>query len=931
MKQRIYSLLLAAAFCLPGTSIQAQSLTTTTIDGTEYYEISSADDLATFASMVNGGEFTANAVLTDDIDMEDMIEMDGWTAIGDWGEQSGTSNACYKGHFNGQGHKIEGFNATSTHNYYGIFGVVSAGALIENFSIYGTMNLGHKTGGVVGYSRDATPTIRNIHSYLDINVTEAAVTAERPGGILGSAVNGTTVVESCIYSGTLNVGEHTGNIGGIVGYVNNNTAAIVNITNCLFDGEILNGTTADGQCGGIVGYNNAGIVTIKNCLSIGTIEAKSNDIGMFFGRLNGTNSVFANNYYVGDYVNGTGSGKTASGTTPTKVTTEQLESGEVCYLLNGDQSDINWYQTLIDEDYPTPNGTDIVYLAGRSHCDGTPYEDVTGYSNTASQQDEHDFADGLCTYCGTVDETYMTANADGFFEIGTATQLVWFAAYVNQVNTAANGLLTADIDMTGIEWTPIGIGSGNVAPGATAYTGTFDGQGHAITGFSAEGTGHLGLFGDTKGATIKNFSLSGSLTVTGGYGGGGVAWPINTTIENVHSALIVSIPNSGTHHVGGVVGSARGNNTINKCTFSGSMTVAAGSTDNFAGIAAYITGGDKVTNCANSGNVTFKDQGCAAGGVVGYLNSTAATIQNCLTTGTILYDGDGTPKYGAAILGRTKGFSSSLVTNNYWLEGSAYGAARYDNGTDPISAGSVTADQLASGEVAVNLGLAWHQVLGTDDYPVLDATKPFVAQITAAGYATLYIAEADVTVPEGVKAYTAELATKDNYQYLALKEIATGVIPAETAVILKGTEGFYQFAVSTEETVPDGALKVYEDEVDGNEALVKGWAAPIEGNVLKGTAVDIDAAGKYVLANVDGAVCFYQAESGKIKAGKAYLELTSDVKAFYFLFPEDDATAIQTTENGQQTTDGAIYNVAGQRMNKMQKGINIVAGKKVLY
>ena len=918
MRQKIYSLFLTALLGLSGMNAWAQ-LSTTTIDGTEYYEISSADDLATFASMVNGSEFTANAILTDDIDMS---ELDSWTPIGIDNDHG------YKGTFDGQGKTITGFQLTSStsNNSYGVgfFGHIADGANIQNFSIYGTITSTGQRMSVIG-SAQGNVNISGIHSHLNITCTQT-----RHGGILGAQVGtGTINIDRCSFSGSLTTDNISGNFGGIVGLTLNNSSAYINITNCLFDGTIDIGT--GDNAGGFVGYTRQCQLKIENCLSVGTITAANP--GQFIGQITNTsNQKYSGvNYYLGDNkTQGTGNA-TEAGPTPVKVTTEQLASGEVCYLLNGDQSDINWYQTLIDEDYPTPNGTDIVYLAGRSHCDGTAYEGVTGYSNTASQQDEHDFADGLCTYCGTVDETYMTANADGFFEIGTATQLVWFAAYVNQVNTAANGLLTADIDMTGIEWTPIGIGSGNVAPGATAYTGTFDGQGHAITGFSAEGTGHLGLFGDTKGATVKNFSLSGSLTVTGGYGGGGVAWPINTTIENVHSALIVSVPNSGTHHVGGVVGSARGNNTINKCTFSGSMTVAAGSTDNFAGIAAYITGGDKVTNCANSGNVTFKDQGCAAGGVVGYLNSTTATIQNCLTTGTILYDGDGTPKYGAAILGRTKGFSSSLVTNNYWLEGSAYGAAKYDNGTDPISAGSVTADQLASGEVAVNLGLAWHQVLGTDDYPTLDATKPFVAQITAAGYATLYITEADVTVPAGVKAYTAELATKDNYQYLALKEIATGVIPAETAVILKGTEGFYQFAVSTEETIPDGALRVYEDEVDGNEALVKGLAAPIEGNVLKGTAVDIDAAGKYVLANVDGTVCFCQAGSGKIKAGKAYLELTSDVKAFYFLFPEDDATAIQTIENGQQTTDGAIYNVAGQRMSKMQKGINIVAGKKVLY
>ena len=931
MRKNLYSFLLTALCSMLGLNVWAQDLNSTFIDGTEYYEIGTADDLATLANLVNSGEeMDANAVLTADIDMADLIAMDGWTAIGNWASTANGS-ACYKGHFNGQGHKITGFNATSTHNYYGIFGVISTGALIENFSIYGTMNLGHKTGGVVAYSRDATPTIRNVNSYLNINVTEAATTAERPGGILGSAVNGTTVVENCIYSGTIDVGGHTGNIGGIVGYVNNNVAAIVNVTNCLFDGEIQN-ETADGQCGGIVGYNNAGKLTIKNCLSIGTIITGTGNDGMFIGRLNGSNTVFANNYYVGTNVNGTSSGATASGDAPVKVTATQLASGEICYALNESVSGgENWFQTLNDDNYPFPyNGGihDPIYLNGRQHCDGTAYEDAAlSNQDLGIATDDHDFQNGFCTYCGEFDETFMTADDEGYFEIGTPAQLKWFAAYVNQVSVAANAVLTADIDMADIEWTPIGIGSGNAAPGATAYTGTFDGQGHTITNFKAEGAGHLGLFGDTSGATIKNFRISGNLTVTGGYGGGVVAWPINTTIENVFSRLAVSVPNSGTHHVGGVVGSARGNNTIVGCSFDGSMTVAAGSTDNFAGIAAYITGGDKVMNCASYGYIIFKDAGCAAGGVVGYLNSTAAVVKNCLCTSAILFDGEGDPKYGAAILGRTKGFSSDLVTNNYWRKNGARAAAKKDDGTDPIDAGGVTAEQLASGEVTVALGIAFRQNIDEDDYPLLDATHNVIAKITDAGYATLFVPNAEVAVPAGVTAYTAEIAEneRNGKQHLALAELE-GTIPAQTAVILKGAEGIYEFAASAEE-VPDGAFKIFDKEVDGSLALVKGWAAPVQENVLKGAAEDVDAAGKYVLAKVDGKACFALATSGTIKAGKAYLEIASDAKAFYFSF--DDATGINKL-NESNGLNNVIYNLAGQRVGKMQRGINITGGKKIL-
>lgn len=915
MKQKFFSFLLTALLGVFGMNAWAQD-----------YEITCAQDLADFAAAVNGGEFEANAVLTDDIDMSELTD---WTAIGDWGGISGTASACYKGHFDGQGHTIKNFNFTSTHNYYGIFGVVSTGCLIENLTIYGTLKLGHKTGGVVGYSRDATPTIRNVHSYLTINVTEAATTAQRPGGILGSAVNGTTVIENCSYSGTLNVGGHTGNIGGIVGYVNNNAAAIVNITNCLFDGKILNGTTAEGQCGGIVGYNNAGKVTIKNCLSIGTIETKEANDGMFFGRLNGSNSVFSNNYYVGEHVNGTASGKSASGSAPIEVTDAQLASGEICFLLNGSVSGgTNWFQTLNDDDYPFPyNGNvhDPIYANGSFNCDMTPKEGSTVvYSNANSSiVDPHNFADGFCTVCNAFDATYMTANAEGIFEIGTPAQLKWFATYVNQVNPAVDAILTANIDLSSIEWTPIGKG--------VYYGGTFDGQGFTVSNLTYVGSGDCnGLFGGVKDATVKNFSINGSLVCAGSWTGA-IGRAENAIISNVHSALTIETPATGVfHHAGGVVGGSYNPTTVDRCSFSGTLTVNAESHDCFGGIMGYTTDYCTVKNCINYGTVSFAKNSCYAGGIIGYINSAACNgTHNCLNIGTVEYTGEGDPSYSGAIVGRLRGNNPALWGYSYYLEGSAVNA----NGENAIPTNyEVTSAQLANGEAAAKLAPYIRQNISTDATPVLDPTHNVVAEITAAGYATLYVPDTDVKVPTGVTAYTGEFATNPNngIQHLALNEVGS-IIPAQTAVVLKGAEGIYEFAISV--PVPDGALGVYDDEVDGSEALVKGWAAPFENNVLKGIADDIEAAGKYVLAQPAGEpVCFYLAESGIIKAGKAYLEVPegTDVKAFYFSFGDEDPTGISTIDNAQLTIDSKIYNLAGQRVSKMQKGINIVGNKKVL-
>ena len=231
--------------------------------------------------------------------------------------------------------------------------------------------------GVIGYARDENVTIRDIHSYMDLaNAREGG----RQGGILGCADNGTTNIIRCTYSGTFNSTDAGGggNYGGIVGYANNNAAAVLNITSCLFDGQLNNTATAPGNCtfGGMVGYCNSATTTIKNCLSIGTVNSPRN--GQFFGALNGGNSKIFNSYCKGENINGSGSGRTATPQEVTKVDDKTLASGEICYKLNGDQTVIDWYQTIGEDKYPVLDNTRKLVI----------YDTVLGYHNPT--QDEED-------------------------------------------------------------------------------------------------------------------------------------------------------------------------------------------------------------------------------------------------------------------------------------------------------------------------------------------------------------------------------------------------------------------------------------------------------------------------------------------------------------------------------------------------------------
>jgi len=103
---------------------------------------------------------------------------------------------------------------------------------------------------------------------------------------------------------------------------------------------------------------------------------------------------------------------------------------------------------------------------------------------------------------------------------------------------------------------------------------------------------------------------------------------------------------------------------------------------------------------------------------------------------------------------------------------------------------------------------------------------------------------------------------------------------------------------------------------------------------LKGvyTATDIDNTDKnYVLSN--NKIYSVGAAGATINPYRAYIQIDQsvEVKALNFFIDDDDATGINSLTPALSEGEGAIYNVAGQRMSKMQKGINIVNGKKVLF
>ena len=242
------------------------------------------------------------------------------------------------------------------------------------------------------------------------------------------------------------------------------------------------------------------------------------------------------------------------------------------------------------------------------------------------------------------DGSYTVYNADGL--------LAWNKAA--QKDESINCTLTADIDLTGKDWTPIGTDYDN------SYKGTFDGGGHTITGLTfTTNDEYAGLFGWlNRAGTVKNVVMEGvQITSNQIYGGsiGGVVGYSWGTIENCS----VSGSVSGTVYVGGVVGAQIGG-SITGC--SSSATVKG--TVDVGGVAGQTNSSATLTACYATGNVTIEinpAKNIAGGSLVGM--NAGSSLLACYATGNVTSTGSST---GYVHIGGFLGNNYTTVTACYW-------------------------------------------------------------------------------------------------------------------------------------------------------------------------------------------------------------------------------------------------------------------------
>ncbi len=255
-------------------------------------QISTAKDLLDFAVEINKGNCSICAQLANDIDVSEMEF-----------PMIGNENNKFSGTFNGNFHTIT-YKLTATSIYTSLFSYVDKGT-IENLCVKGTIDTSYRqAGGICGYAKDAD--IQRCISSVDIQTSYKGDAAH--GGIL-SCANGVCTIKDCLVNGSIK-GKNSIYCGGIAGW--------------CFD-----------------------LTIIDNCLTLMNFDLNASDTDSHMIARNPSLVAGSNNY-------GFSSKEIGKANCSMVVNKEMLENGNVCFLLNRQQSSDRWTQHTGENVYPVP-------------------------------------------------------------------------------------------------------------------------------------------------------------------------------------------------------------------------------------------------------------------------------------------------------------------------------------------------------------------------------------------------------------------------------------------------------------------------------------------------------------------------------------------------------------------------------------------------
>ena len=393
---------------------------------TKPFVLRTAEHLAWFRDYVNGGHSYACAKIADDVviidmstvchkaDAENQVAELSWTPIGNSEENQ------YQGTFDGNGKTISNLYINATSNFAGFFGSAYNGSIknitFDNAKVKSTGEYytGILAGGVNSYIIENIKTLDNCTVEGNLNIGGIAGVASgiisncenhaevkgkaSLGGILGMYFDPENSITSCAnYGAVTGTGSY---VGGMVGYFRKgelqNSANYGNITGTVSVGNLI-GTADECNLNNVLGTGNVTATFDTGCagLLVGTINQSGTASGIL--AYNSSAKLTINGIeQTGEAVKAIGEGSLtySDGMNEAEVikafTPEQLNSGEVAYLLNGSKSEgeLAWYQQLLGADadaYPVLVAAEgnTVYNGSFRYCDGTD----SSYSNSSSDSE----------------------------------------------------------------------------------------------------------------------------------------------------------------------------------------------------------------------------------------------------------------------------------------------------------------------------------------------------------------------------------------------------------------------------------------------------------------------------------------------------------------------------------------------------------------
>ena len=527
-----------------------------------------------------------------------------WTPIG-------TKEDPFTGEFDGQGYAISNFKITTGRQYVGLFGYnkgVIKNLGVENFTV--NVSYGGNVfyaGGLVGYNSGDI-----LNSYATGDVSATAYKYAYAGGLVGENAGGS--ITNSYAAGDVSATASSSNsnayayAGGLVGdndggsitnsYATGNVSATS--TSTYTSASTSSSYTAYAYAGGLVGRNNSGDIT--NSYAAGNVSATYT-------------SASSSSAYAGGLV-----GFNVGGS----ITNCYRYSGQTFYRKKGSTT------------YSTASNT----LGTAVSLENLKSPSWVNENLWTIEFEIWDFSNGY----PTLDYEYIDS---AIITISTAEELERLQGQTLVLSYELN----ADIDLGGMEWTPVAI-----------FYGTFNGNGYTVSNFKiTTGRQYVGLFGYNKGVIenlgVENFTVN--VSYSGNVYAGGLVGYNSGDILNSYAAGDVSATGSSSAYAGGLVGYNYAGSIL-KSYATGNVSATSSSSYAYAGgLVGYNTSSGGITNSYAAGEVSATAYGAYAGGLVGRNNS--GSITNSYAAGDVSATGSSFAYAGGLVGYNYRG----SITNSY--------------------------------------------------------------------------------------------------------------------------------------------------------------------------------------------------------------------------------------------------------------------------